>query len=264
VLVEPERTPYDLRFRLLGFPVRVHPWFWIATVLFSLRALLNLGPEYLFLWVAVVFVSILVHELGHALAYRWYGAGADIVLYAFGGLAISSHVISGRWRRILVSLAGPIAGFILCGVVYGTNQAFKWGLSPEGREPNGPELAFLYLRLVLVNLIWGLLNLLPVFPLDGGQVSRELCGMKWGTRGKRISLKISFAVALLVVAYSLFCEFDSGQFGAKLLAQLPWWARLGSIFTAVLFGVLAYESYQLLQRTEWSDTHWDDRVPWER
>jgi Zn-dependent protease len=264
VLVEPERTPYDLRFRLLGFPVRVHPWFWIATVLLNGDPLLKLGPQYLLLWIVVVFVSILVHELGHAVAYRWYGADADIVLYAFGGLAISTHVIHGRWRRILVSLAGPVAGFILCGVVYGTNQAFAWGQSADNRRPNGPEVWFLYRQLVWVNLIWGLLNLLPVFPLDGGQVSRELCGMKWGTRGKRISLKISFVVALLVVAYSLLCEFDSGQFGAGLLAQLPWWTRIGSIFTAILFGFLAYESYRLLQRTEWADTHWDDRVPWER
>jgi Zn-dependent protease len=264
VLVEPERTPYDLRFRLLGFPVRVHPWFWIATVLFYGDPFLKSGPEFLFVWVAVVFVSILVHELGHALAYRRFGADADIVLYTFGGLAIATHVISGRGRRILVSLAGPVAGFALCGLVYGTNQAFEWGLSDEGGAPNGPVLRFLYRRLVWVNLVWGLFNLLPVFPLDGGQVARELCGMKWGTRGKRISLQISFVVALMVVAYSLFCEIDTGKFGTGVTEQFPWWVLRGTIFTAILFGFLAYESYRLLQRVEWTDTHWDDKLPWER
>ena len=226
--------------------------------------LLKIGPEYLFIWVGVVFLSILVHELGHAVAYRRFGADADIVLYAFGGLAVGTHVIAGRGRRIVVSLAGPVAGFVLFGLVYGTNQAFEWGQSADGRAPNGKELFFLYRQLIWVNLIWGLFNLLPVFPLDGGQATRELCGMKWGSRGKRISLQISFVTALLMVAYSLLCEIDSGKFGAGVMAQLPWWLRLGSVFTAILFGVLAYESYRLLQRIEWTDGHWNDRLPWEK
>jgi Zn-dependent protease len=257
VLAEPERTPYDLQFRFLGFPVRVHPYFWLATVLLNGDALLRIGPEYLALWVVVVFVSILVHELGHALTFRRFGADADIVLYAFGGLAIPTQYIDGRWRRIIVSLAGPFAGFVLFGLVYGTNEAFGWAAK-------GPELSFLYGQLFWVNLYWGLLNLLPVFPLDGGQVSRELCVMRWGTRGKRTSLQISFGVALLAVAYSLLCEIDTGQFGAGLTAELPGWVPRGSIFTALLFGFLAYGSYQLLQRIEWTDTHWDDRTPFEK
>jgi stage IV sporulation protein FB len=264
VLAEPERTSFDLRFRLLGFPVRVHPFFWLATVLINGDGLLKIGPEYLLMWIAVVFVSILVHELGHALAYRRFGADAGIILYAFGGLAVATHVISGRGRRILVSLAGPFAGFVLCGIVYGTNQAFEWGRSAAGRAPNGPELWFLYTQLIWVNLIWGLFNLLPVFPLDGGQVSRELCGMKWGSRGKRISLQISFVTALLMVAYSLLCAIDTGQFGAGVTEQLPPWFPLGTVYTAILFGFLAYTSYQLLQQSDWTDGHWNDRLPWEK
>ncbi len=263
MLAEPERTPYDLRFRVLGFPVRVHPWFWVGMMLFGSQTL-NDGPEYLLIWVAVAFVSILVHELGHALAFRRFGADSDIILYAFGGLAVPTHDISGRWRRIIVSLAGPFAGFALCGLVYATNLAFEWGQTPTGRAPNGKEMRFLYEKLIWVNLYWGLFNLLPVFPLDGGQVSRELCVMKWGTRGKRISLKISFVIALVMVAYALLCEIDTGQFGAKFTAAWPAWVPLGSIFTAILFGCLAYESYRLLQRVEWTDTHWDNKAPWER
>ena len=264
MLAEPERTPYDLRFRFLGFPVRVHPWFWILTLLINGDRLLRAGPEYLLMWVVVVFVSILIHELGHALAFRRFGADAEIILYAFGGLAVSTQTVSGRWRRIVIALAGPVAGFIVFGLVYGTNAAFAWARDANG-PTNGPELAFLYRQLVWVNLYWGLLNLLPVFPLDGGQVSRELCMMKWGTRGTRTSLKISFAVALLVVAYSIFCEIDTGQFGQGVTAQFPSWVPLGSVYIAILFGFLAYESYRLLQRIEWTDTHWEnDKLPWER
>jgi Zn-dependent protease len=263
VLVEPERTAYDLRFRLFGFPVRVHPWFWIVTLLLNGDNLLRLGPEYLLIWVAVVFVSILVHEFGHALAFRRFGADAEIILYAFGGLAVSSQTVSGRWRRIIIALAGPIAGFILCGVIYAINQGAALVLErPRGRLPTPGE--FFYDSMIWVNLYWGLLNLLPVFPLDGGQVSRELCMMKWGTRGTRVSLKLSFVTALLVVAYSILCAIDTGQFGAGITAQLPAWVPRGTVYIAILFGFLAYESYRLLQRIEWTDTHWDDKVPWER
>lgn len=257
MLAEPERTPYDLRFRLFGFPIRVHPWFWILIVLFNLDLLLH-KPEYLILWAAVVFVSILIHELGHALAFRRFGADAHIVLHWLGGLAIPGHVVSGRWRRIVVSLAGPFAGFVLFGVLYGTNAAFDWG------RTSGPYVAYTYGELLFVNLYWGLLNLLPVFPLDGGQVSRELCIAKWGHRGTRVSLKVSIATALVIVVYSLFCALDTGQFGTGLTRDLPWWVPRGTVYLAILFGFLAYSSYQLLQRIEWTDTHWDDRLPWEK
>src|SRR5207248_2880544 len=69
VFVEPERTAYDVNFRLFRFPVRIHPWFWIATLVLSASAW-DLGLLFVISWVVVVFVSILVHELGHALAFR--------------------------------------------------------------------------------------------------------------------------------------------------------------------------------------------------
>lgn len=267
MLAEPERTPYDLRFRFLGFPVRVHPFFWLGSALLGSSALQVLGAEYLLVWIVVVFVSILVHELGHAIAFRRFGAGAEVVLYAFGGLAIPTHTVSGRWRRIFIALAGPLAGFVLAGLVYASNHLAPWALArPWGMAwPRMPTvLDFFYDTLMFVNVAWGVLNLLPVYPLDGGQVTRELCLMKWATRGTRVSLKISFGVALLVVAYSLLCAIDTGQFGADLTGRLPWWVPRGTVYTAILFGFLAYGSYQLLQRIEWTDTHWDDKVPWER
>jgi Zn-dependent protease len=263
VLAEPERTPYDLRFRLLRFPVRIHPWFWIGAVLLG-ASTIHEGLHYLAMWVGVVLVSILVHEMGHALAFRLFGADSEIVLYAFGGLAVPTSHVTGRWRRVFIALAGPFAGFALCGIVYGTNQAFRWGMDADGLAPNGPELRFLYWQLFWVNLYWGILNLLPVYPLDGGQVCHELCGMKWGTRGKRISLQISITVAVLIVAYSVVCEMDRRGVGAGVTTELPWWFPRGGIYIGILFALLAYTSYQLLQRIEWTDTHWDDRVPWER
>ncbi|MCE9567836.1 MAG: site-2 protease family protein [Planctomycetes bacterium] len=259
MLAEPDRTPYDVNFWLLGFRVRIHPLFWLGTVLLG-ASTLDLGLLYLVIWVGVVLVSITVHELGHAVAFRRFGSDSHIVLWMFGGLAVPSSGISGRGRRILVSLAGPLAGFILCGVVYASHLATDWG-SPR----NGLPTAYLYLWLVFVNLYWGIFNLLPVYPLDGGQVSRELCEGKWRGRGVVTSLKISIGTAATVAIYSLACEMERRSRN-NIFEFLPDWFPRGSLYTALLFGLLAYQSYQLLQfhsRGYYYEAP-DDRVPWEK
>lgn len=258
MLAEPDRTNYDLNFRLLGFRVRVHPLFWLGAALLGARTL-NDGPAYFLIWVGVVFVSILVHELGHAVAFRWFGTDAHIVLWMFGGLAVPYSQVAGRGRRIAVSLAGPVAGFLLCGLVYGSNKATSWGVE------NGDLVQMMCLWLIVVNLYWGILNLLPVFPLDGGQVSRELCEGKWRGRGVVVSLKISIGASVAVALYGLACEAGARSVSGAL-AFLPWWIPPGDLFTAILFGMLAYQSYQLLQ-FHTRGYHFepaDDRVPWER
>jgi Zn-dependent protease len=258
VFPEPERTPYDLNFRLSGFRVRVHPLFWLGAVLLGLNTF-RIGVEFGLIWVGVVFASILVHELGHAVAFRSFGSDSHVVLWMFGGLAVPHGGVAGRGRRILVALAGPLAGFVLCGVVYGTHEATGWGVL------NGPHVAFLYFTLVYVNLYWGIFNLLPVFPLDGGQVSKELCEARWGGRGLRVALKISIGVAIAVAVYSLVCVYETETRRAVLDFLPPWFPR-GSLWTAVLFALLAAQNYQLLQfhgRGYYYEAP-DDRVSWEK
>jgi stage IV sporulation protein FB len=259
VFAEPARTPYDLNFRLFGFPVRVHPFFWLGAGLLNAE-LLNAGLHFLLIWIAVVFVSILVHEMGHALAFRRFGSDSHITLWMFGGLAVPYSAVIGRWRRILVALAGPLAGFLLCGLVYGSNKLNNWGLE------NGVIILNLYAWLVVVNLYWGIFNLLPVFPLDGGQVSKELCDAKWRGYGLPMALRISIGVAGAVAIYSVLCWFEMQNGGGPITDNLPWWFPRGSIFTAILFALLAVQNYQLLQqvgRAVYYEAP-DDRVPWEK
>jgi Zn-dependent protease len=259
VLVEPERTRYDMNFRMLRFPVRVHPFFWLFTALLGSTILEDLGIAYLIIWMAAVFVSILVHELGHGLAFRRFGVDSHIVLYAFGGLAVPWTHVNGRWRRIVVSLAGPLAGFLLCGLVWGSNAIFEW-VPPRNRP-----LIAVYVWLVWINLIWNIFNLLPVFPLDGGQVSQEVCSSIWRRNGQRIALQISFVVACLVALYSVACVIDRGN--GALLAWLPPWFPRGTLWAAILFAMLAVQSYQLLQqlaRPYYYFEDADDRPPWRR
>jgi hypothetical protein len=74
-------------------------------------------------------------------------------------------------------------------------------------------------------------------------------------------------VAGLICLYSLACEFESRR-GDGWLLNLPWWVPRGSLWTAILFGMLAVQSYQLLQQARWMNSHWrdddDDLPPWKR
>lgn len=241
----PDRSPFDWTFRLFGIDVRVHPLFWLGAAFLG-GNWLQFGLIYLVIWVIAVLVSILLHEFGHALAFQIFGVHSMIVLVLAFGLTIPSSYIADRWRRIVVSLAGPAAGFLLAGVIY---------LVRENTDPlqMSKYLFLLLYFLFWINLVWGIFNLLPVYPLDGGRVSEELFTWGLGRKGRRMALQLSIGVAALVVIYSLACVSRNPEF----LAMLPDWLPRGSTWTAVLFGLLGYYSYQELQNVSWTDSHWD-------
>jgi stage IV sporulation protein FB len=241
----PPPTRYDLRFSIAGIPVSVHPVFWLIALLFGASG----DPLLIPIWILVVFVSILVHELGHALAFRRYGQRSRIVLHSAGGLTIPEPVSWGSGyanvalspnQQILISLAGPLAGFTLAALVIFivtvmggsviTTRLFGFiplplnALLPFG----GRVLSVLISMLLWVNVFWGLVNLVPVYPLDGGSVTRNILLQVDPANGVRKSLWVSvIAGGLLALAGLLF---------------------LRSIFMALLFGLLAFQSYQSLQR----------------
>lgn len=199
-----------MRFRLLGFPVRVDVSFAIVAALLGAgRGELGL----LLLWVAVVFVSILAHELGHAAVARAYGCRPSITLFAMGGLTQWSGPALGHLGQVWVGLAGPLAGFALGGLVLAVDRALP---------PEVPFLARLAVRdLLWVNFGWGLLNLLPVLPLDGGQVLRSLLRAARGREEDRLPLGISVVVGGIAAGLALY----AGLWWAAMLAGLITWSN---------------------------------------
>lgn len=232
---EPPPSPYDLRFRVFDVPVRVHPMFWLVSVLLGpIRG----GEAWAVLaWVFIVFVSILVHELGHVLANRYYGTSSHIVLHSFGGLAISD----GYGRRdprsqLVISLAGPAAGFVFAAVVIvglkagGVDVFVKFGFPYVVRWDlygiQSDKTSYLLNQLLYVNIFWGLVNLLPIYPLDGGQATRA--GMEIARVRDAVvkSLWLSVGTAAVMAVYCL---------------------RVNNLMATVFFAYLAYNSYQMLQ-----------------
>lgn len=255
MLIEPGQTRYDLHFDLFGTAVRVHPLFWLMTVILGWNALEGPNPFLnLFVWVVAVFLSILLHEFGHIWMGRAFGSDGYIVLHGFGGLAIGSNDLHYRWQRILVSLAGPAIQLVLWGAIFG--GLYLAGPGWLDRQPDAAQN--LIWTLLAINLYWPLLNLLPVYPLDGGQISREVCTFFSPHGGLRASLIVSIAAAGLLCVNGLAAR---GNHGRGFIPYVP-----ASGFSAFLFGMLAVESYMLLQRsqTPWRYEGPDDRLPWER
>jgi Zn-dependent protease len=261
ILQDPGQTPYDLRWRMFGTPVRVHPLFWLMTAILGwdwFNAKPGQGLQLLFLWVVCVFVSILIHELGHVLIGRVFGTHAHIVLYSFGGLAIPDRRLSNRWQRIAVALAGPAAQFLPLGIAWYLKRRYFDLFPIDFIMTNRGELLWYTLgMLYVINLYWPLLNLLPIWPLDGGQVSRDLLDWLLPGRGIRVSLGISLVVSGAIAVNAL-----AAHTGHPLVRFLP----AGGLFTALLFGTLALSNYQELQHTQakpWRVSA-DDRASWER
>jgi len=196
LLAEPQPTPADWHFAIAGIPVRVSAWFWLGATLLGWgicqsfaggdqRALLG----YLILWAGAVLVSILVHELGHALAYRFFGQGSQIVIYHFGGLAIPDawgrRASLRPIQRLVVSAAGPLAQLALAAAIVIALRAAGYSVpfpieaigEPlglyEGRRIESLQAFAFTMFMLSVNIYWPILNLLPVPPLDGGQIVRE-------------------------------------------------------------------------------------------
>ncbi len=241
-------TPYDLRFQFLGIPVRVQPFFWVVAAMLGFVHQ-NLGVTLIF--VGCAFLSILVHEYGHGLVARSHGASPSIVLQAFGGLCIYQPDRETPAQRLAVLFCGPGAGFVLCGVVMAVYTALfgltldehlafvqtllgmrvdltsgldKLGYIPDPQALN-PQFEA-YWSLVQINILWGLINLLPVWPLDGGQVTQTVLSQVNPYNGRRWTHIISLLVAALVALISY------------VLTQ--------QLFRSLFFAYFAIINYQML------------------
>lgn len=234
----PAPTEFDLRFRLFGIPVRVNPFFWLFAALIGGS---QADGTFLLLWVGCVFASILVHEFGHALTNRIFGSEPSVYLVMMGGLCVADPGRQRPWQRFLVILMGPMAGFLLAGLMFLAQIALA--SSPSG---GSAHLNYVVGQLLFINIFWGVINLFPIMPLDGGQLAGIL--LTWHNRPQ--GMRRAYILSLVT---------------AGLLAILC--VRMGSIPNALLLGFLALSSFQGLQtlhyQAKFGDS-FDDEADWWR
>ncbi len=210
-------------FRVGGIPIFLDFFFVLLAVLFSWpywSGGSNAGMSAGFVLVIGLFASILLHELGHAWAGRWFGVGTRAIeINGLGGLCFFERSLPAKvWPRTAVGLAGPFANLVLW-------QAFDIAADLSS-DAGGGLLGLVLNQLAYANLLLLIFNLLPAFPLDGGKVLEAwlapLAGAIWSVR----------VVAVL---------------GLAVAAWLAWRAFPNSIFMLMLAVLIAMQNWQMLQ-----------------
>ncbi len=193
-------------FTARGIPVRLHGSFLLLAALLVGGRLLGSGPAAaasLILLGLGLFGSVLLHELGHALAARRFGIRTrSITLYPFGGIAALAGEPRGPAAELLIALAGPAVNFGLA--------ALSLPLAAAGFPGAGSFAA--------LNLAMGIFNLAPAFPMDGGRVLRAWLSRSRGRlAATEAALRISRALAWGFVIAGLFVGPSLALVGLFLL-----------------------------------------------
>lgn len=221
-----------LQFRIGSIPVQVRPshlifaafiamdWMQVQRAPDTQSALLaGLGG------MVVVFGSILFHELGHAFSMRAFGYQPSVVIEGLGGYTSPNTDQPIPWLKdVLLTLAGPLAGLSLAVAGFVGFHSFK---PDEGFGAGHPLWAQLLNFVAWGNLLWSVLNLVPVLPLDGGRVSHTVFTRLFGKRGILFSQGLALPISVAAVAYGL----SQGQ---------------QNILLAALFGMFGFRAVQNL------------------
>jgi Zn-dependent protease/predicted transcriptional regulator len=204
------RAGVTLPFKLLGIPIKLDFSLFLILPLFAwligsqLPMFLQtfglaqqpqltegLTPYLLGLAAAVgLFLSVLVHELGHSFVGQRYGAKIkEITLWLLGGVAQFEEMPKRRGAEAVIAIAGPLTSLALAGLAWLVGQT----------APLGAATTFVLIYLMVANLALAVFNLLPALPLDGGRVLRSLLALRLGElRATEISAAISRSLAVLL------------------------------------------------------------------
>lgn len=193
-------------------PIYIFPFFWILILVIGwLNSASILGT---FIWSAVILVSVLIHEYGHAVTALMFGQKVEINLVGLGGLTKRQGPKLDRWKEFIIVFNGPLAGFITFIIAYQL-------LGFVGEKKS--ILIYILEVAININLFWTLLNLLPVLPLDGGHLLQILLEGIFGLRGLKLAFIVSIVLAGVIGLYFFLTQ---------------------QILMGALFFMLAFESYR--------------------
>jgi Zn-dependent protease/CBS domain-containing protein len=189
--------------RIAGIDVRIHATFFlllgIVAYFYGLEGGAARGFSAVLVWL-LVFLCVLLHELGHALAAKAYGIPTvDITLYPIGGIARVERMPEKPVQELVVAIAGPLVNVVII-LVLGAVLLATGGLNPSALEhPNLLQVLF------AMNITIVVFNLIPAFPLDGGRVLRALLATRMEyARATKIAANIGQGLALALGIFGAF------------------------------------------------------------
>jgi Zn-dependent protease len=181
-------TPRAELFRLAGIPVRVDITFALVPLflygILQQAPLATAAPAFAAIVIGV-FLSVLLHEIGHATIARLFGVPVgEILVGGFYGYAKMLRAAPSTAANVAILFAGPLANGLLFLVFWhllGRPEIGSWGgfgaLNPSSIIAESAWMLYAVLMLARINLAMLIFNLLPAFPLDGGRIYRDLIGV---------------------------------------------------------------------------------------
>lgn len=187
--------------RLFGIDIYMHATFpllfiWVGLV-YWLHTGTIAGVLFGMLFIAVLFVCVILHEYGHALTARHYGIGTKhITLLPIGGVAMLERMPKDPWQEIIVALMGPAVNVAIALLLFLILLA-----GGAGGGPMMPEAAIMPTNLLqgilIANLFLVVFNMVPAFPMDGGRVLRAALSLRLGRmRATQLAARIGQALAI--------------------------------------------------------------------
>jgi len=205
-------------FTLRNIPVYVQPWYFILLAFFCFQGSWTDG----LIFSGCVTLSLLVHEFGHATVAAKYRLNPTVILHGWGGMCTHERAEKDSHDAFIVA-SGPGAGFAFGLIVLGLMMAM-----PMTFLDTRPILAEVLVNLVWINLVWSVLNMLPLWPLDGGQLARLLIlRLTTAATGEKITHILGIIVAIVAVALA--------------------WVWLQAPFMMLIAALLGYENLKQLR-----------------
>jgi len=227
-------------FRVRGIQLSVHASFFLLLAYAAWEGWAGaggLGSAWMLSGVLAMFVCVTLHEFGHIAAAAHFGIRTSrVLLLPIGGMAEMESIPRRPREEIIIALAGPAVNYALIGLL------MIFVRFPADWDPGYFSLTFAELgrQLVLGNLVMGVFNLLPAFPMDGGRVLRALLAVKFSyLQATRIAAHAGKVVAIATAAY-LILKWDN-------------------YLAAVLFAFIIYageRELRAVERREREAAHW--------
>lgn len=223
----------SIRFgKLFGIEIGLHySWFLIAFLI-----TMSLGSQFQqshaewgerVIWSLAVltsilfFITLLAHELSHALVARARGLTTRaITLFALGGVAQIEKEPEDAKTEFLVGIVGPVSSAVIGIISLGIAWMLGWRV---GAEPETPVRA-MFVWLGYINLTLAAFNLIPGYPLDGGRILRSILWLasRDAVRATLRAAAVGKVIALLFIALGIFRFFGGGGFGGLWIAFIGW------------------------------------------
>ncbi|MHB8203237.1 MAG: site-2 protease family protein [Desulfomonilaceae bacterium] len=199
---------------IFGIPLNLHVTFILLLILvyFVGGSIIGAGGLAGVVFVILVFASVVFHELSHSLVARHFGINVvDITLLPIGGVSRMAQTPDKPLQELLIAIAGPASSFLLAFLLWFAADFFGSGVTITDFSVKGGLLA----ELTAVNLVLGLFNLVPAFPMDGGRVLRGALAIYLNPYK---ATKIAVGVGQGFAIFMFFWGFFSGNIFLILIA----------------------------------------------